>query len=711
MRLRPLTALLLTLNLTASSLRAETNQPVRLAPVTVYGTAEGQEVGAPFLPETKDTQIYAGKKTAVIDLQAPPQIQNNNYRQALAKTPGLLLSEETTPLLSLGYRGLEPHRAQFTQVLKDGIPIHADMFGYPEAYYTPPLEQIHHLDFLHGGAALAYGPQPGGALNYVTHQPRTDVPFALRTHHTYGSHDFYATYNTLDGTVGRLGYYAYYHHRQGNGFRAANSDFRVDSGSVKFVLDAQSDSRWTLNVDAYTEEHGEPGGLTLANFLADSSTTTRFNDRFELERYFASLGWDKEFTADTQWSVKAWGGYYSRGSRRQRGGGFGTVPSGGSANSNTIELQEFYTAGVDVRYRHDWAAWGTTHTLAAGTMYYHTDSPRTDKRGATANATDGVVRNRSDRAVDYVPVFIENRFVVGRLSLTPGVRLENIWQRLDESVNADKTAAGTPLGTANEYEFIPLFGVGAAYQLPATHEVYANFSQGYRPKVFTQAIPTGGLSLVPTDLNPSRSWQAEIGARGQPTPYFWWDASLFWMEIRDQIGTVALGGGTNTLANVGDARHRGAEFAAELDLTGWYDAVQGTAWANDIGQVAVYANALLLDAEFTAGPNAGFTPQSAPGQLIRTGLNYRWRDRLKLSLLGTIVSAHYAADNNPADRYIPRYDVWDLTGEWRLFRDNVTVVAGLNNLFDKAYSSRIRADGIDPALGRNFYLGVKLLWP
>ena len=80
---------------------------------------------------------------------------------------GLVLAEESTPLVSIGYRGFDPNRTQTTMVLKDGIPISADMIGYPENYYLPPIDSVDRIDFLHGGAALLYGPQPGGALNYV----------------------------------------------------------------------------------------------------------------------------------------------------------------------------------------------------------------------------------------------------------------------------------------------------------------------------------------------------------------------------------------------------------------------------------------------------------------------------------------------------------------------------------------------------------------
>lgn len=130
-------------------------------------------------------------KTSVIDLEESPQIINNNYRQALQKFSGLLLSEESTPLLSLGYRGLDPHRAQFTQILKDGIPIHADMFGYPEAYYMPLLQTIERIDFIKGGGALLYGPQPGGVLNFVSKEPDEDAPLTFEFENSFGSDDLF----------------------------------------------------------------------------------------------------------------------------------------------------------------------------------------------------------------------------------------------------------------------------------------------------------------------------------------------------------------------------------------------------------------------------------------------------------------------------------------------------------------------------------------
>lgn len=77
-----------------------------------------------------------------------------------------------------------------------------------------------------------------------------------------------------------------------------------------------------------------------------------------------------------------------------------------------------------------------------------------------------------------------------------------------------------------------------------------------------------------------------------------------------------------------------------------------------------------------------------------------------MAFLGTFVDDHFADDANTADFFIPNYMVWDVTLEWKVYRDNVSILAGVNNVFDEDYYSSVRGDGIDPAYGRNFYAGV-----
>jgi Fe(3+) dicitrate transport protein len=713
---------------------AQNNSPTVLDEVVVQAESESDEiVQGRFLPPVQGTRINAGKKTSVLDLDELPRITNNNYRQALAQTPGLYLSEETTPLVSIGYRGLDPSRVQYTQVLKDGIPIHADQFGYPEAYYTPPLDTVDRIEFIRGGAALMYGPQPGGALNFITHRPRIDRPFSFGTAHTFGTDNYYSTFTYLDGTIGRVGYYGYFNHREGDGFRASNSDFRLNAGNIKLVIDGDTDSRWILSLEAYEERHGEPGGLTLesgpgaVNYNSNREGVSRRYDLFELKRYFTSLTWEKDFSEETKLVMNAWASNYSRYSSRQRGGGFGTLPTGPDANTTSVEEQRFYTLGLDARLRHDYELWGGTHTIAGGFQVFASESPREDRRGRTENARGGTLRTDTERKTFYAPVFVENRFHWGALSVTPGVRFENIWQSVQEFRNVERTEAGGSLANEEDYEFVPLFGIGVEYEVARKVQLYANVSQSYRPKIYTQAVPTGGTQVVPDDLEAAKAWQYEIGFRGNPTTWASWDVSAFLLDFDNQVGTAALSGGRSTVQNVGRAQHFGVELAAEVDLIGLADAVRGTSapaprgLAKDkqvapvekslverYGSLSLYGNATLLDAEFVSGPFEGSTPRYAPDYIVKAGVIYRWQDRLKVAMLGTFVGDSYADDANTTERFVPSYSTWDLTAEARVYRDIVSVHAGLNNVFDENYYSRITDSGIDPSYGRNYYVGFGL---
>lgn len=681
---------------------------VQLPTIRVEAEAEKDHyIQGPFLPDVQGTKINVGKKTTVLDFDSLPRITGNNYRQALAQAPGLVLSEETSPLISIGYRGLTPHRAQFTQVLKDGIPIHADQFGYPEAYYAPPLDTVDRIEFTRGGAALMYGPQPGGALNYVTHRPRTDTKLGGSTLHTLGSDGYYSTFSYLDGTTGPLGYYGYYNHRESDGIRSANSDYALDAFTGRVVLGADTNSRWIFSAENYEEEHGEPGGLTFATGpgtvnYAQRETPSRLYDRFNLDRTALSLVWERDFSRGT-FVGRFWTIDYTRASRRQGGGGFGTLPTGASASTNTIERQQFDQFGAEARVRLNWGGNGG-HVFTAGAQLYHSESPRTDSRGSSADATTGTVRVQSEREILYTPVFAENLFRFGALSVTPGVRVEFIDQNARELVNVTRTT--TPLQNRDERAVVPLFGLGAAYDLPAQKaQLYANASQSYRPMVFTEAVPNGATTVVNADLDEGRAVQYELGYRAQPARGLLLDASVFHLEFDNQIGGTTLPSGLTSVANVGRAVHQGAEFSVSYDLLiRRADPIGGTARAT----FSVYANALLLDAEFKEGATRGKTPQYAPDHVVRAGVIYTRGDALKFALTGTLSADSYADDGNTAQRYVPAYAVWDLTAEWRVPHTPLRLIGGVNNVFDEDYYSRVRPDGIDPAPRRNYYLGAAL---
>jgi len=711
--------------------------------IVVTGSFDIYPVEYPALPPVEGTRINSGKKTSFVKPKEFPAFAGNDYREVMATTPGIVVSEEPqSPIVNFGYRGLNSQRSEFTQVLKDGVSIKNEQFGFPETHYTPILDAVERIEVIRAGAALQFGPQPGGAINFVMKMPRQDAPFHFTTRNVFGSYDYYRNYTEVDGTIGRLGYYFHYDHRQQEGFREANSDYDLNGGSARLVWDVTNDSRFILTLDAYDEEHGEPGGLRRREaenppnsvFGEDDRTaSTRFFDRFRLERYFATLEYQKFFSERTELDIKAFGGYLTRWSTRQRGGGFGTLPSGPDANTDSIQLRSDYTEGLDARMRHDYNLFNDVSTIAGGIYFYHALQDRRDERGQTPGAEHGALRNLNTGETWDGAIFAENRFHFGRLSIVPGMRLEFLEQSVDEEVNVSN-----PLHSQSDFNFVPLFGLGLDYVLiegqqivpappvagekgaepknppapmvttggPPRVELYATVSQAYRPITYGELVPTGASSVVNGNLKEGEALQFEYGVRGKPFPYFNFDLSGFYFTFDDQVGEVILPNGFTSTSNVGDARYIGFEGATELDVL----ALANDGAPSPYGNLKLYGNVTLLDAEFTSGPNNGKVPAYAPDYQVKTGVIYSYKDTFKMALLGTLVDDEFGDDGDSFEGFIPAYNAWDLTAEFKFWKGRAGVFAGIRNLFDEDYWGEVREEGIMPALPRNYYGGFEIFF-
>lgn len=674
---------------------------VTLPAITVVSETQADRViQGPFLPEVSGTSIYAGKKTMVVDFDSMPRIQTDNYRQAFAKTPGLLTSElSNSSLLSLSFRGIgDPHESQNLMVLKDGIPFVLDVVGYPTVYFAPAFESVDRLEFTAGGGALLFGAQPSGALNYITHRPDRSKTWGVTTQHVVGSDNLFSTFSTLEGGNDRFGYQANLDHRSGDSFRSQNSDFELNGGSVKLEMNLDARQRLTFGFDLYDADHGEPGGLTAAAFAANPDQALLAHDRVRLDRTQGVLGYEL-FGETALWKTRLWASDVVRYSKRQTGSGFGSI----SGNQLDIAQHTYETVAGDSRLRLDYDLAGDTSTLTAGVTLMRIDAPIFVERTAANDLSSdrGVTtRYRAVRDLDYAAVFAENLFRFDRFTVTPSVRGEFIQQSVDEEIDVTNGVSDRKDNTTK-----PLFGLGFTFATTEQTEFYANVSTAYKPMTYGDALPTAA-NTVATDLEEGTVINYELGHRGRPVHWASYDVSLFLIDYNDRFGSVAVGPLTS-IQNVGRSINQGVSVATEFDL---YDLVDGP---SDFS-VAWHVAYQFLDAEFVSGPQNGLTPQYAPEHMLRTGLVVSQARSWKIAALFTNLSEHYANDNNTAAFLIPAYTVLDLTAEARVWSGAVAgrdaelwLLAGVNNALDESYFSRVRANGIDPANGRNYYLGVR----
>ena len=413
-------------------------------------------------------------------------------------------------------------------------------------------------------------------------------------------------------------------------------------------------------------------------------------------------------------------------SKRQRGGGFGIIPFGGASNTNDVQIRDDYTQGAEARLRHDYNLANDLSTFAGGVSFYHATQERIDERGTTPFADRGVLRRLNDGETTEGAVFAENLFRFGRLSITPGFRLEFIQQSLDEQVNTTRNF----LLQKSDFSFVPLFSLGANYVLiegqvenaapmvkddgknmkniaatmtaggPPRLEIYGTVAQAYRPRTYGELVPTAPDAVVNGDLEEGDSLQFELGLRGKPLPYLTFDLGAFYFTFDDQVAEINNGLFTTTL-NAGDARYFGVEAAVELDVLAM---INGGA-PSPYGKFNLYGNVTLLNTEYTRGQFDGNDTTYAPNYQVKVGGIYSWKEVVKVGLLGTFVDDSFAYADNGFESVIPAYQVWDLTAEVNVYK-NVGLFAGIHNLFDEDYYGEIRDEGIVPAYRRNYYGGV-----
>ncbi|MBU6165187.1 MAG: TonB-dependent receptor [Alphaproteobacteria bacterium] len=673
------------------------------------------------LPDLAGTLIFAGKLGDVAVLGDLPPVASRNLRVALADIPGILVSEVSNGAwASLSYRGLgEPHESWNILTLADAIPAVPDMYSYPAGYFIPPLEAVERVEFIRGAAGLLYGPQPGGAINYVMKGPRRTAGTDGSARLMLGSWNARQGVASLNVSDGRLAADALVHYAAGDGPRRVNSDHEQLTGRLRgHVLG--DDLSLSLALDYYQGDFGEPGGLTGARMAADRRDGSTPLDRIRLQRIAPSLGLDWQLDDDTQITARAFYSRFERESWRQAGGSFGAVTP--AANVLIRQLQTFETAGIDVRLRRDFGSNGQ-HSLTIGALGHSSSAPVAVDKGAsnTDFAGSAGALARASRSGDAAALFGELKLGLGDVQIVPGFRLERLRQRVTETLdNSIGSASGGAPGGANgtlgnlrNISTVALWGIGATWDAAPDLRFVANASRGFKPLLYNDGVTfQAGIDAAGT-FEASYAVTLEAGVQAQLATLLRVDASLFRVTFEDQVGflagplpalgrfgAVAAGGARRQ--NVGAMRNQGVDLAMRLDLLG----PDGLAPARDTLRLS--ANLQLLDARFTRGAASGFTPQYAPGHLLRATLAHIGQGGRRAAITLTSVGDQQGADNNVADFALPGYTVVDASIDWPIGR-GFAVGAGINNLLDETYAARVRpgaGGGLDPGSPRNIFVAI-----
>lgn len=717
---------------------------VKLAPLLVENQmvvvkAEGEEA-QPKLRRMRSVEgvgIFSSRKTEVLNLAKVEglNLAANRARQAFGKISGLNIWESDCAGIQIGVgsRGLSPNRTENFNTRQNGYDIAADALGYPESYYSPPMLAIEKVEVIRGAASLQFGPQFGGLINFVMKDGPKDKKFELDASYSLASRGFQNAFMGIGGTAKGIRYYAFGQYRKGNCWRC-NSEFDNYTvyGSISKLWEKSK-----LRLE-YTRMHylaQQSGGLTDAQFAADPSQSNRERNWFKVDWNLFSLSYQIQ-RENTKIDIRNFGVLAERNALGFLGPPSEADPIGSSsASARTLNRNlingVFQNIGHETRVLHTYRIKGLPSSFVAGVRGYRGFTR--NKQGA-ANALsgpdfyfeDGLDANSSSSSHPSwnVAVFAENVFNLSeKWSVTPGFRVEYInTQTSGEARNIYRNLAGdiildtTRTGSSSRSRVFPLFGLGTSFKPNDKVELYANFSQNYKPINFTDLWVSNPSFRIDPDMKDETGFNADLGFRGRLFKHLQIDLTAFMLYYQDRIGSVQQTD-SETFAvyrlrtNVAAARTFGLESFMQLDVA---KAISSEAPIS----VVVFNNFTWLNARYVSSAEPAFAGKEVeftPSILLRSGVTFAWKG-ITLNYQFNFTNSQFTdATNseqtaNAVNGRIPAYYVMDLTLGYRI--KQFTITTGIENLTDNRYFTRratgYPGPGILPSESRNFFLSLSV---
>jgi len=741
-RTSTLFACLISLPFFAQIIHTNKNDSIqKLMPVIITTKIQSPE----RMPEIKEYILFSGKKNEVLKLaNINGNFTTNNAREIFSRIPGVTIweNEGSGIQINVGVRGLSPNRSWELNTRQNGYDISSDVFGYPEAYYNPPFEAVETIELVRGGAALQFGPQFGGMLNYVLKREKKKT-FSFETQNTVGSYGLMSSYNAIGGNLKKFSYYIYNQSRSADGWRE-NSEYTVRNTHAfveyRFTPNTKLSAEYT-NMDYQMQQ---AGGLTDEQFDKDSRQSLRERNWFGTPWNVFALNFDTKINDRFSSNTKFFGVIGQRNSV-----GFVATPNIVDAispitndySNRRVDRDHYKNYGIENRNIFKYSFGKIKNNLAFGLRLYKANTQRLQEgKGTTAADFDLSIDGKFPRDLDFVTenvaVFAENQFKVSdKFSVTPGVRYEYINNtgqgRFGISGGNDVALPNKTISRSQ-----PLFGLGLEYRFKTTN-IYANITQAFRPVLFSDFTPPAVTDVIDPNLKDASGYNADLGYRGTFKKYLNFDVSLFYLSYNNRIGGIRqfinndpAKGTFLYRTNLGEAVNKGIEGFLNIQVTRVLN------MDKSFGNLDLFASLSFIDSRYTdfsiftasgTAPNitiketnlAGNRVENAPRYIHNIGLS--WGNNNLSATAQYRMSGEIFTDANNTTTpsangvtgLLDKYSVLDLSGEYK-FLQNYNIRFGANNLLNEVYATRraggYPGPGILPGEGRTYYLSIGAKW-
>lgn len=637
-----------------------------------------------------------------------------NLSESLLGVPGVLARDrqnyaQDEQLSIRGFGARATFGVRGVRLYADGIPATMPDGQGQLSHFS--LDAADRLEVLRGPFSALYGNSSGGVVQLWSAQGEATPHTTLGV---FGGSDGGLRLGAgTRGIAGPLNYNLSLSHFQTAGYRA-HSRAQRESGNARFGFDLGGGRQLTLVLNTLAVPGAQdPLGLTAAQVRANPRQAPDVASQYDTRKsvHQSQAGVVYEQPLGERDALRAMAYYGDRGVQQVL-----SIPPGAQASplsaGGVVDLGGGY-GGLDARWTHRGSLLGRPLQFVLGGSF---DAQDQDRRGyenfvGTALGVRGRLRrDESDRVANLDQYAQWYWRLASRWTVLLGARHSSVRFRVRDHY----VTAGNPddSGRVDYAATTPVAGV--QFRPNARWRLHASVGEGFETPTFAELgyRADGGAGLA-FGLRPSRSRNAELGLKWQPTPALELDAALFRADSRNELGVASNQGGRSTYRNIGHSRRQGAELELRGELgRGWRLALGVTRLQATVRSAFLTCAATpcpMPDTPVRAGARIAGVPQEYGSLRLSRGGALGWRGGVELDGAGNVA----VDDRNSA--YAPGYlrTAVDAGYGFALGSASLHLSARIDNLFDRRIiGSVIVNDGngryYEPAPGRSVMLGARL---
>lgn len=681
------------------------------------------------------------------------QLQKQNYsdiNRILRTVSGINIQEEDGYGLrpNIGLRGAGVERSTKVNLMEDGILVAPAPYSAPAAYYFPTMARMNSVEVRKGSSQIKYGPNTtGGAINMIS----TPIPTEKsgKAEVSVGERFSNKLYANFGNRTERFGYLFEVAQLGDEGFKqldnGGDTGFRVRDILGKLMYQTSNDAsiyqRVELKVGYNVQVSDETYlGLTRSDF--ESNPIRRYAasqvDQIDVEqfqisaRHFAILSDNIDLTSTVyrQNVARAWYKLHDLDTSVEtvNTGNLRNILANPEANSTELSYlrgatspdnalnvrnnsREYYSQGIQSVLGVNFDIGNTNHQIEFGVRVHQDSEDRFQEDdgyrmqdGNMILSRQGVPGTQANRvgSATALSLFIQDEIQFDRLTLTPGLRYENIWFT-NRNYRSDLERTGSDL-TETEYTtsvFVP--GLGVTFQANDNVALISGVHRGFSP-------PSPGSS---PDTRSELSVNYELGMR-YANSLFKAEMIGFYNDYSNLLGSdLAAGGGEGTTAqfNAGSVDVLGLELTSSMEL-GEILNFQNVSIPLNVNYT--YTNATFrnnFESDFgpwgavESGDKIPFIPahQFNAGITIEMGAYSGSINSTYSPHIRTVAGSDTIDPNFSTDSYL----LFDLASSYAI-NENIGLFVNVRNLLNETYIVSDRPAGVRPGLPRTLIGGLKV---